>query len=256
MATDYPDGHGDLWWLALEKVIVKVNALTAKIDGNLRRFRCGTPAEKDATFHSIYWWLRGIDEADARSFVRELCHGIDVDADALTRDLMMTWDEIRALAEDPLVTIGAHTRRHYALAKLTMAEAKVEIDESVRRVQRETGKVVPPLQLSLRRRDERRRARVRSREGDGAEDGRDDPQGPHPCAPCLRADGAAAGLAQRRLSEAALREGAAERRAVRLLQFRAEGLEPAHRPLRRAATAAALRPCRRSAAWQRRQNGL
>ena len=53
---------------------------------------------------------------------------------------MMTWDEIRQLAADPLVTIGAHTRRHYALAKLTLAEAQAEIEESVRRIERETGK--------------------------------------------------------------------------------------------------------------------
>ena len=31
--TDYADGRGDLWWLALEKVIVKVDALSVKIDG-------------------------------------------------------------------------------------------------------------------------------------------------------------------------------------------------------------------------------
>ena len=53
---------------------------------------------------------------------------------------MMHWDEIRQLAADPLVTIGAHTRRHYALAKLTLAEARAEIEESVRRIEREIGK--------------------------------------------------------------------------------------------------------------------
>ena len=52
----------------------------------------------------------------------------------------MNWDEIRRLAADPLVTIGAHTRRHYALAKLTLAEARAEIEESVRRIEREIGK--------------------------------------------------------------------------------------------------------------------
>ena len=31
--TDYADGDGDLWWLALEKVIVKVDALSVKLDG-------------------------------------------------------------------------------------------------------------------------------------------------------------------------------------------------------------------------------
>ena len=138
--TDYADGHGDLWWLALEKVIVKVDALSVKLDGVQRRLRCGTPAEKDAAFHAVYWWLRSIDEDDARAFVRELCNGIDVDPDSLCSDLMMSWDEIRRLAADPLVTIGAHTRRHFALAKLSLAEARAEIEESVRRIERELGK--------------------------------------------------------------------------------------------------------------------
>jgi peptidoglycan/xylan/chitin deacetylase (PgdA/CDA1 family) len=138
--TDYADGRGDLWWLALEKVILQVDALNMKIDGSLRRLRCGTPAEKDAAFHSIYWWLRSIDEVDARGIVRELCDGIDFDADRLCADLMMGWTEIGQLAADPLVTIGAHTRRHYALAKLTLAESHAEIEKSVRRIEQETGK--------------------------------------------------------------------------------------------------------------------
>jgi peptidoglycan/xylan/chitin deacetylase (PgdA/CDA1 family) len=138
--TDYADGRGDLWWLALEKVIVKVNALSVKIDGQQRRLRCGTLAEKDAAFDTVYWWLRGIDETSARALVRDLCRDADFDPDALCIDLMMNWDEIRHLAADPLLTFGAHTRRHFALAKLTLAEARTEMIESVRRIERETGK--------------------------------------------------------------------------------------------------------------------
>lgn len=138
--TDYADGRGDLWWLALEKVIDRVKALSVKIDGAQRRLRCGTASEKDATFDTIYWWLRGIDEASARAFVRDLCRDADFDQDGLCPELTMNWDEIRHLAADPIVTIGAHTRRHYALAKLTLAEARTEIAESVRRIEREIGK--------------------------------------------------------------------------------------------------------------------
>jgi peptidoglycan/xylan/chitin deacetylase (PgdA/CDA1 family) len=138
--TEYADGSGDLWWLALEKVIVKVEALSVKLGGVQRRLRCGTSAQKDATFQTIYWWLRSIDEADARAFVRELGDGIGFSPDDLCADQMMNWGEIRQLANDALVTIGAHTRRHYALAKLTLAEARAEIGESVRRLEREIGK--------------------------------------------------------------------------------------------------------------------
>jgi peptidoglycan/xylan/chitin deacetylase (PgdA/CDA1 family) len=137
--TDYPDGRGDLWWLALERVIVSVADLSVKIDGAARRLSCASPAEKDAAYHIVYRWLRSIGEADARTFVQELCAGIDFDPASLCVELMMTWPEIRQLATDPLVTIGAHTRRHYALAKLSYAEAHVEIEESLRRIERETA---------------------------------------------------------------------------------------------------------------------
>jgi peptidoglycan/xylan/chitin deacetylase (PgdA/CDA1 family) len=52
----------------------------------------------------------------------------------------MTWDELRELAADPLVTIGAHTRRHYAVAKLAADEARAEISEGVRRIESELGR--------------------------------------------------------------------------------------------------------------------
>ncbi len=138
--TNYPDGHGDLWWLALARVVVWLDAIDVKIDGNTRRLRAGTPTEKDAAFQTVYWWLRSIEETDARACVRDLCYGIDFDPRTLCHELMMTWDEIGQLAADPLVTIGAHTRGHFALAKLTLAEAHAEIAESVRRIERETAK--------------------------------------------------------------------------------------------------------------------
>ena len=137
--TDYADGHGDLWWLALERVIVGRDTMHVKIDGAARRLSCATPAEKDAAYDTLYRWLRSIGEADARAFVQELCAEVGFDPAALCAEMMLSWPEIRELAADPLVTIGAHTRRHYALAKLSYAEAHAEIEESVRRIARETG---------------------------------------------------------------------------------------------------------------------
>lgn len=138
--TDYPDGNGDLWWLALEKVVSEVDELRINMAGRRRTFRCDTPNSKRATYHDIYWWLRSIEEAEARRFVRELCRAISFNPDTLCRDLVMTWDEIRRLARDPLVTIGAHTRSHFALSKLTLGQARIEIEESVRRIERELGR--------------------------------------------------------------------------------------------------------------------
>ena len=93
--TDYPGGHGELWWTALERAIIKVGALDVKIDGAQRRLRCGSPAEKDWAFHTVYQWLRTIDEGDARAFVREMCTGVDIDLAAMPK-----WDDYTKAQHD------------------------------------------------------------------------------------------------------------------------------------------------------------
>jgi peptidoglycan/xylan/chitin deacetylase (PgdA/CDA1 family) len=51
----------------------------------------------------------------------------------------MDWDEVRAIAKDPLCTIGAHTIHHRALAKLPMEDAMAEITGSMARIEAEIG---------------------------------------------------------------------------------------------------------------------
>lgn len=138
--TDYPDGQGELWWLALEAVIGASGEITVRMGGTARTLRCATPAEKDATYHTLYAWLRSIDEADARAIVRELAESVHFDMKAQCRALILGWDQLRQLGADPLVTIGAHTRRHFALARLPLAEARAEIESSLRRIERELGR--------------------------------------------------------------------------------------------------------------------
>ncbi len=140
--TDFPDGGGDLWWIKLEMVIAAIQALDIKMNGVWSHFETKTAAQKDKAFDQVYWWLRGLPEAEARGVVAELCQMHGIDASGLCRDLIMSWPELRDLASDPLVTIGAHTRRHLALAKLTLAEASLEIEESVRRLETELGRPV------------------------------------------------------------------------------------------------------------------
>jgi peptidoglycan/xylan/chitin deacetylase (PgdA/CDA1 family) len=140
ICTDFADGRGDLWWLALEKAIRRADSVGMRVDGSERRWRATNAAEKDAAFHAIYWWLRRIKEDDARALVAELCRAAGFDAGRLCTELVMGWDEIRRLAADPLVTVGAHTRRHFALAKLTLSEARDEIAYSLERIERELGK--------------------------------------------------------------------------------------------------------------------
>lgn len=138
--TDYPDGGGELWWLALEEALRRLAFATIDIDGAPRTFWLQTNEEKAAAFDEIYWRLRAMSERDARACVRRLAKDAGFDVASLTRDLVMTWDELRDFARHPLVTIGAHTKTHYAVAKLDEQTARDEIAGSVARIEAELGR--------------------------------------------------------------------------------------------------------------------
>jgi peptidoglycan/xylan/chitin deacetylase (PgdA/CDA1 family) len=136
---DYPDGRGELWWLALEEIVRRAEGIELCRNGELWMLPAGTTPEKERAFEEIYWWLRALDEATQRRVVRALADCHDVDMEAMTKDLIMNWDEIRIMAADPLVTIGAHTRGHYAIAKLSPEKAREEMGASADRIERELG---------------------------------------------------------------------------------------------------------------------
>jgi peptidoglycan/xylan/chitin deacetylase (PgdA/CDA1 family) len=137
--TDYPDGHGELWWLALEEIVARHKGIEVEREGKTWRLPTATVAEKERTFEQVYWWLRGLDDKVQRDLIRVLAGRYGVDLDAQCRDLIMTWDEIRTMAADPLVTLGAHTKKHYAIAKLPKAEAMKEMVGSADRIEQELG---------------------------------------------------------------------------------------------------------------------
>ncbi|NOU08027.1 MAG: polysaccharide deacetylase family protein [Hyphomicrobiaceae bacterium] len=140
--TDYLDGNGDLWWLALELAIAQLDRVALAIGAETFDLACATLLEKEQAFHTLYWVLRGVDETVARAAVAELCVGVGIDQKALCRDLIMTWDELKALARDPLVTIGGHTVRHYALAKLGAGAARYEMVAGIERLSAALGQPI------------------------------------------------------------------------------------------------------------------
>lgn len=138
--TNYPDGHGELWWLALEQSVAGAKDEIAVLrNGETWRLPTKSNADKERSFEEIYWWLRGLDERAQREAVRALAEAHGIDLDAQCRDLIMDWDELRTMAADPLVTIGAHTEDHYAVAKLTEHEAMSQMVGSADRIERELG---------------------------------------------------------------------------------------------------------------------
>lgn len=106
VTTGFADGDAPLWWLDLAEAMA----------------REPSPA---AAFAAAYRDLR--HSPDLRARIAALAARAGIDGAARTRALCLGWDELRALAAEPLCTIGAHTLTHPILGALPEAEARDEI---------------------------------------------------------------------------------------------------------------------------------
>ncbi|MBB4262711.1 MULTISPECIES: polysaccharide deacetylase family protein [unclassified Bradyrhizobium] len=136
VASDFAEGTGRLWWVALEAVIAKAEQVDVRIGNSALRLDATTPAAKQATFDRLHDWLRALPgEHDLAREIEALCTTYDVDMAALCRSLCLSWAEVKSFAADPLVTIGAHSVSHCNLAKVAEDVAAREIATSRARIE-------------------------------------------------------------------------------------------------------------------------
>jgi peptidoglycan/xylan/chitin deacetylase (PgdA/CDA1 family) len=136
VTSDFAEGSGRMWWIALERVIAKASAIEVEIGGTATRLdTIGAPA-KCAAFSRLHGWLRTLPgDDDIRREISALCARHGVDEAAICRDLCMSWDELEGLATEPLITIGAHTISHCNLARQSEEVARREIADSRARIE-------------------------------------------------------------------------------------------------------------------------
>jgi peptidoglycan/xylan/chitin deacetylase (PgdA/CDA1 family) len=141
VASDFAEGIGRLWWIALEMVIARASAIEVEIDGAAVRLETTAPTAKQAAFDRLQAWLRGLpDESDIRREMNALCQRHGVDEAAICPSLCMSWDELKPFADDPLISIGAHSITHCNLARQTeeiagreMATSRARIEDALQR---------------------------------------------------------------------------------------------------------------------------
>jgi len=136
-ASAFADGIGDYWWFTLEEVVRRADSLTLELDAGTCVFKTASLEQKHECFHRIYWVLRGVDEVVARDLVNRLARDYGYDPSSESTRIALNWDELRAIAADPLATIGAHTVNHFALAKLSEEAVHREISQNVSRLEAE-----------------------------------------------------------------------------------------------------------------------
>jgi len=141
VASDFAEGTGRLWWVALERVIAKARTIEIIRDGAAVRLEAGDTAAKQRAFAQVHDWLRTFrDDTEVQRAVSDLCARHGVDDAAIARELCMSWNELKPFAGDPLVTIGAHTISHCNLARESDINAACEMRISRERIENKLQK--------------------------------------------------------------------------------------------------------------------
>lgn len=136
VASDFAQGTGRLWWVALERLIVTTDTLDVEIGGTPIHFEMRDADGKQAAYSRIHDWLRSLpSDLQVQHEVSSLCGKYNVNDAAIARELCMSWDELKSFAANPLVTIGAHTVSHCNLARETEPEALREMRCSKKRIE-------------------------------------------------------------------------------------------------------------------------
>ncbi len=143
LTSGFLDRTSQVWWVALERLIatrslLDLSGLPGAPESTLS---CRSDEEKCVAFKRAVRWLTcDLREEAQREAIIVLAERHGLDLGALADELMMTWDDARRLAEDPLVTLGAHTHDHYALARLSPDEAAADIQRGIARMEEELGR--------------------------------------------------------------------------------------------------------------------
>lgn len=138
--STWPDGRGELWWRAIEEVVARSEVVRPTIAGLPAAMSAHTVRDKYHAFDRIRSALVLLEEPAKYAHVRSLAERHGVDIEAICRSEIMSWTEIKELAKDPLVTIGAHTRTHAALSCLDAAALEKEIAGSRHEIEAVLGR--------------------------------------------------------------------------------------------------------------------
>jgi peptidoglycan/xylan/chitin deacetylase (PgdA/CDA1 family) len=144
VATGLVDRTASYWWGALAALVESADRLDLAGLGLAETVDARTWREKQAAFGRLESWVHGDLEARGDA-VLGWCRSQGVDDRAVLDAAMLTWDELRELARDPLVTIGAHTVTHRRLARLSDDDARRELADSRARLEAEVGRPVRHL---------------------------------------------------------------------------------------------------------------
>lgn len=131
------DRSATLWWEELAFIVSHSRALEFEWDGSKYEFKLTDDNARQVAYPELNRLCKRLSanqQARLLAILRPQCP-VSFSYD----DLLLTWDEIKKLAQHPLITLGCHTIRHPILSNETESEALSEMSESRQQLSEKIG---------------------------------------------------------------------------------------------------------------------
>jgi peptidoglycan/xylan/chitin deacetylase (PgdA/CDA1 family) len=129
VATGLVEQATSLWWYELEHLIRARSRLHILWRNRNIRFSLHGPAEKYKAYFYLNRLLKGMSPVEQADFMAAVRAGPQQPR-FNSASLMLHRQQLKMLAADPLITIGAHTHHHLVLSRLPEIRLRHEINRS------------------------------------------------------------------------------------------------------------------------------
>lgn len=131
ITTGIVENTTNLWWYELESIIRCEKRLDYRWNGKCRTEKIVGHRRKLACFNRLSLMLKHMTPVNQNRLLDQLRNGSGTPPFSYRRHVL-DCNQVRALADDPLITIGAHTHHHQVLSTLNEGQLRREVETSKR----------------------------------------------------------------------------------------------------------------------------
>lgn len=137
--TAFPDRpEQTFWWDRLYQALRNTDRRD-NLDTPLGRLSLATATQRVQTFKRLRDYVKTMPHVEAMAWLDQICDELGT---SRPEHSVLGWDMLRQLASEG-VTVGAHTRSHPLMNRISPEEAQAEAVGSLRDLEREIGPVPP-----------------------------------------------------------------------------------------------------------------
>jgi peptidoglycan/xylan/chitin deacetylase (PgdA/CDA1 family) len=136
VTTDFIDRQHIPWWLEQEQLLRSNTHVHFSLEGSTYDFTLQHDKQIENAFRTLTFLSRRMHPETLKHLMGTLRASPQPPQ---RQELFMNWEQLRVLAEHPLITIGAHTVSHASLATLGTEELAQELSVSKQKLERMLG---------------------------------------------------------------------------------------------------------------------